>query len=103
MTREEAKKLLPLLTAFAEGKTIQNNENGIWLDLADCIAIRELILFECRIKPEKREYWVVKTRKKHDLLINEELRKTENEAHELATYYKTNLGYSTEVFRVIEP
>lgn len=32
MTREEAKKLLPIIQAFAEGKTIQLFTNGIWED-----------------------------------------------------------------------
>ena len=30
MTREEAKELLPIIQAFAEGKTIQLFTNGIW-------------------------------------------------------------------------
>ena len=32
MTREEAKELLPIIKAFAEGKTIQLFTNGIWED-----------------------------------------------------------------------
>ena len=32
MTREEAKELLPIIQAFAEGKTIQLFTNGIWED-----------------------------------------------------------------------
>ena len=30
MTREEAKEMLPIIKAFAEGKTIQLFTNGIW-------------------------------------------------------------------------
>lgn len=32
MTREEAKKLLPIIQAFAEGKTIQDWTNNTWKD-----------------------------------------------------------------------
>lgn len=32
ITREEAKELLPIIQAFAEGKTIQLFTNGIWED-----------------------------------------------------------------------
>ena len=32
MTREEVKKFLPIMQAFAEGKTIQLFTNGIWED-----------------------------------------------------------------------
>ena len=32
MTREEAKEMLPIIKAFAEGKTIQLFTNGIWED-----------------------------------------------------------------------
>ena len=34
MTREEAKELLPVIKAYAEGKTVQiKNKIGIWADL----------------------------------------------------------------------
>ena len=33
MTREEAKAQLPIITAFAEGKTIQFYEDGKWFDI----------------------------------------------------------------------
>ena len=33
MTREEAKELLPILQAFAEGKTIQIKQEGDWFDV----------------------------------------------------------------------
>ena len=54
MTREEAKELLPIIQAFAEGKTIEICDNGDWQDL-----IFESIKFDCkpscyRIKPEPK-------------------------------------------------
>ena len=49
MTREEAKELLPIIQAFAEGKTIQLFTNGIWED-AKNPSFGELSRY--RIKPE---------------------------------------------------
>ena len=60
MTREEAKKLLPIIQAFAEGKTIQ------WRDLVKDTWVDESVpnwnpSAEYRIKPEPREVWVAVT------------------------------------------
>ena len=54
MTREEAKELMPIIRAFAEGKTIEIYNNTEWQDL-----IIESIKFDCkpscyRIKPEPK-------------------------------------------------
>ena len=54
MTRKEAKELLPIIRAFAEGKTIEIYNNTEWQDW-----IIESIKFDCkpscyRIKPEPR-------------------------------------------------
>ena len=54
MTREEAKELLPIMQAFAEGKTIEIFNNREWNDL-----IIESPKFDCkpscyRIKPEPK-------------------------------------------------
>ena len=54
MTRKEAKELLPIIRAFAEGKTIEIYNNTEWQDL-----IIESIKFDCkpscyRIKPEPK-------------------------------------------------
>ena len=54
MTREEAKELLPIIQAFAEGKTIEIYDNRGWQDL-----IMKSIKFDCkpscyRIKPEPK-------------------------------------------------
>ena len=54
MTREEAKKLLPIIQAFAEGKTIQfKTKDRPWFDLLDNnLEMREV--FKYRIKPEPK-------------------------------------------------
>ncbi len=55
MTREEAKELLPIIQAFAEGKTLQyrvNNENNEWKDINNP-AFNDLSS-EYRIKPEPK-------------------------------------------------
>ena len=49
MTREQAKEMLPIIKAFAEGKTIQLFTNGIW-EGAENPSFEELSRF--RIKPE---------------------------------------------------
>ena len=51
MTREEAKELLPIMQAFAEGKTIQVWANDTWQD-EEYPSFVELSLF--RIKPETK-------------------------------------------------
>ena len=51
MTREEAKALLPIMQAFAEGKTIQVWANDTWQD-EEYPSFGELNLF--RIKPEPK-------------------------------------------------
>ena len=51
MTREEAKELLPIIQAFAEGKTIQVWANNTWKD-EDCPFFGPLCQF--RIKPEPK-------------------------------------------------
>ena len=51
MTREEAKELLPIMQAFAEGKTIQYETRDGWMDL-DALYPHSDILSKYRIKPE---------------------------------------------------
>lgn len=51
MTREEAKELLPIIQAFADGKTIQVWYNDTWQD-EEYPSFGELNLF--RIKPEPK-------------------------------------------------
>lgn len=56
MTREEAKKLLPFIQAFSEGKTIQSkcvtDEMPLWWD--DNNPTFEIDDFDYRIKPEPK-------------------------------------------------
>lgn len=55
MTREVVKKLLPIIQAFAEGKTIQvriNNDSS-WTDLLDD-KLEISNLYKYRIKPESK-------------------------------------------------
>lgn len=55
LTREKAKELLPIMQAFAEGKTIQvriNNDSS-WTDLLDD-KLEISNLYEYRIKPEPK-------------------------------------------------
>ena len=54
MTIEEAKELLPIIQAFAEGKTIQfKTKDRPWFDLLDNnLEMREV--FKYRIKPEPK-------------------------------------------------
>lgn len=63
MTREEAKELLPIIQAFAEGKTIQLLDGGKWLDVYETDFHESPERY--RIKPEpkyrpfrtRRECW----------------------------------------------
>ena len=50
MTREEAKEMLPIIQAFAEGKTIQFLDGGKWLDLCESDFYESPERY--RIKPE---------------------------------------------------
>ena len=57
MTREEAKELLPLIKAFAEGKTIEERDHhGDWKEAKNPILTDSLIYscVEYRIKPEPK-------------------------------------------------
>lgn len=54
MTREEAKKLLPIIQAYSDGKTIQSRcikgDTSLWYDDDDILSFDDD--FEYRIKPE---------------------------------------------------
>ena len=52
MTREEAKKLLPIIQAFAEGKTIQYKFSEGWRDLDELTALSDMSKY--RVKPEPK-------------------------------------------------
>lgn len=52
MTREEAKQLLPVIQAYAEGKEIQLCNNGVWLDAKYQLPFDHITPDEIRVKPE---------------------------------------------------
>ena len=57
MTREEAKKLLPIIQAFAEGKTIQylaNNKK--WTDIDDPVFTRQVADYRIKSEPKYRPF-----------------------------------------------
>lgn len=54
MTREEAKQLLPVMQAFAEGKTIQFKYLDKWHDIITETAFEYHPLTKYRIKPEPK-------------------------------------------------
>lgn len=59
MNREQAKELLPIIHAFAEGKIIQSRRiNGMWIDLEKKTALNIISLIDepqkYRIKPEPK-------------------------------------------------
>ena len=55
MTREEAKNLLPIIQAFAEGKTIQLFTNGIW-EGAENPSFEELSRYRIKPQPKYRPF-----------------------------------------------
>jgi len=59
MNRERAKELLPIIQAFADGKSIQLRRNYAdgWEDLCSPANFNN-IGFEWRIKPEPRVFWI---------------------------------------------
>lgn len=58
MTPQQAKELLPIITAFAEGKTISWHSDIDGLkDLKDNVAF-DFIVTKYRIKPEPREWFL---------------------------------------------
>lgn len=58
MTREQAKELLPVIQAFAEGKTVQFRfSDGTWVDCRQLDFSGPQLNY--RIKPEPREFWIL--------------------------------------------
>ena len=53
MTREETKQLLPIMQAYAEGKTIQFNHFGKWVDVVSELN-PEYYPSKYRVKPEPK-------------------------------------------------
>ena len=56
ITREEAKELLPIIKAFAEGKQIQDKIEGLtdWVDTNEINFVYECTRIKHRIKPEPK-------------------------------------------------
>ena len=52
MTREEVKKLLPIILAFSEGRTIQTWDESKWVDLDETAFFASTDIY--RIKPEPK-------------------------------------------------
>ena len=72
MTREDAKKLVPIMQAYAEGKTIQyQTGDGMWMNMSNVVAFSD-IAEHYRVKPEPKyrpfksrmEFW--SEMKKHE-------------------------------------
>ena len=54
MTREEAKKLVPIIQAYVEGKTIQyQTGDGMWMNMSNVVAFSD-IADHYRVKPEPK-------------------------------------------------
>jgi hypothetical protein len=58
MTKEEAKELMPIITAFANGEDIQIQGGGIWNNLWSEDVSFDLPPRCYRIKPKPRKVWV---------------------------------------------
>lgn len=62
MTKEKAKELLPIIQAFADGRTLQWKENESlhpnWINVTGNNCNFDVSLYEWRIKPEPREFWL---------------------------------------------
>ncbi len=56
MTPERAKELLPIIQAYAEGRTIQYMKHEKWDDLAPHVSFNSTGKY--RIKPEKKIGWI---------------------------------------------
>ena len=54
MTREEAKELLPIMQAYVEGKTIQFNHLGEWVDVISELNPKYYPFTKYHIKPEPK-------------------------------------------------
>lgn len=62
MTRERAKELLPVIQAYAEGKTIQVSYPGLIWEEMESQSFDGDPALRFRIKPEAREWWLVRNR-----------------------------------------
>ena len=56
MTREEAKELLPIMQAYAEGRTIQFLDGGKWLDLYESDFYKSPERYPIKPEPKYRPF-----------------------------------------------
>ena len=57
MTREEAKEILPIIQAFAEGKAIQAKESDKWKDINNFnFAMKSAKSYRIKIEPKYRPF-----------------------------------------------
>lgn len=59
MNRDQAKQVLPLITAYAEGKTIQQRKFNGWQDI-DQLDFFTYSIENFRIKPEPKVFYINK-------------------------------------------
>lgn len=106
MTREEIKEMLPVLQAFAEGKTIESRcikgDKSLWYDDEDPIFDNDL---EYRIKPEQKfrpfnteeECW--QEIRKHEPFIKYKVIESSKDVYLIIQRIKTD-GIETDVERL---
>lgn len=88
MDREQAKELLPIIQAFAEGKTIQSKRiNGTWIDLEMKTALNIISLID---QPQK---YRIKPGPKYRSFANAEECWQEMKKHEPFGWIKASHGY----------
>jgi len=61
MDRSRAKELLPVITAYAEGKAIRSRtgDGCLWRDVKDSETVTFYDDFQYCIKPQPREFWIL--------------------------------------------
>ena len=55
MTREQAKELIPVMQAYADGKPLQLLDGGKWRDIDEPVFWPHI---HYRVRPEPRDYWI---------------------------------------------
>ena len=104
MTREQVKKLLPIMQAYAEGKTIQFLDGGKWYDVYDTDFYQSPDKY--RIKPESK-YRPFKTQEEcwNEMLKHQPfgwvINRTDNHFYHIEYLYSCNPdnGYGVSLYR----
>jgi hypothetical protein len=68
MNKDNAHEYLPLVQALADGKKIQCNDRGEWVDV-ECLYTDVYGPHEYRIKPEPRTFEIVRSKLSGDIYI----------------------------------